>query len=122
MTMRHSTQPLYAVRNTSAVRSTTEVRSTAAESFGRIARSIASATPVLLAPARRSANESDIASQELCDARARRAQSASGFGDAAVDGTGEGRTPALNDTHRSASVVVPVGATSAAQVRHPAAS
>ena len=60
--MRHSTQPLYVVRNTP------EARNTATESFGRIARSTASATPALLVPARRSANESDIASRELSDA------------------------------------------------------
>jgi uncharacterized protein YjiS (DUF1127 family) len=103
--MRHSTQTLYAVR------STPEERSTPAESFGRITRSIASATPVLLAPARRSANESDIASPELCDACARRAQTSSGFGDAAIQGTDEGLAPACHDTHRPAPVVVPVGET-----------
>ncbi len=83
--MRHSTQPLYVVRNTPVV------GNTAAESFGRIARTTISATPVLLAPARRSANESDIASRELSDASARRAQAASGFGDAALDADYKGQ-------------------------------
>ncbi len=105
--MRHSTQPLYVIRNTP------EVSIAATESFGRIARSTASATPVLLAPARRSANESDIASRELRDARARRALTASGFGDAAVDGDGNGITPARRDPHESAIVVAPVGETPA---------
>lgn len=68
--MRHSTQPQHEVRNTPA------------ESFGRIARRTATATPVLLAPARGSANEGDIASREAFDASARRAQAANGFGDA----------------------------------------
>ena len=106
--MRHSTQPLYVVRNTPAV------RNTPTESFGRVARSTASATPVLLAPARRSANESDIASRELCDSCARRALGASGFGDAALHCTDEGHTPARHDVHESAPVVAPVGETPAA--------
>jgi uncharacterized protein YjiS (DUF1127 family) len=101
--MRHSTQPLYVVRNTP------EVSITATESFGRIARSTASATPALLAPARRSANESDIASHELCDARARRAMAASGFGDAALDADHKGQMQARHDTHGGAVVVAPVG-------------
>ena len=105
--MRHSTQPLYVVRNSPVV------RNTPAESFGRIARSTASATPVLLAPARRSANESDIASRELGDASARRALAASGFGDAALRGTDEGHKPTRHDTHLGAPVVVPVGETPA---------
>ncbi len=105
--MRHSTQPLYVVRNTP------EVSNTPTESFGRIARSTASATPVLLAPASRSANESDIASRELSDARARRALAASGFGDAAFQSTDEVPTQARLDAHRSASVDAPVGETPA---------
>ena len=77
-TMRHSTQPLYVVRDTPVV------GNTATESFGRIARCTSPATPVLLAPARRSANEADIASRERSDASARRAQAANGFGDVAL--------------------------------------
>jgi uncharacterized protein YjiS (DUF1127 family) len=69
--MRHSTQPQYEVRNTPG------------EGLGRVARCTPVATPVLLAPALRSANEADIASREAFDASARRAQSANGFGDAA---------------------------------------
>ncbi len=101
--MRHSTQPLYVVRNTP------EARNTATESFGRIARSSASATSALLVPARRSANESDIASRELSDAGARRAMAASGFGDAALDADHKGQTQARHDTHDGAVVVTPVG-------------
>jgi uncharacterized protein YjiS (DUF1127 family) len=105
--MRHSTQPLYAVRNTPVI------RNAPAESFGRIARSIASATPVLLVPASRSANESDVASRELSDARARRALAASGFGDAAFQSTEDVPSQARLDAHRSAPVDAPVGETPA---------
>ena len=66
---------------------------------------------MLLAPARRSANESDIASRELSDASARRAQAASGFGDAALDADYKGHTQARRDTHDGAAVVAPVGET-----------
>lgn len=100
--MRHSTQPLYIVRNKQ------EKGTTLAESFGRIARSTATATPVLLAPARLSANESDIASRELGNACARRALAASGFGDAALP-VQAGHTPAPRGTHEVAAPVVPVG-------------
>lgn len=100
--MRHSTQPLHAVRNTPAV------PNTPAESFGRIARSTLVATPVLLDPARRSANESDIVSREQGDASVRRALAANGFGDAAFHVTAAGETPARRDTPASA----PVGARS----------
>jgi uncharacterized protein YjiS (DUF1127 family) len=106
--MRHSTQALHAVS------STPPVLNTPAESFGRIARSIAFATPVLLAPARRSANESDIASRELSDACARRALAASGFGNAPLHGNDEGLTPSCHDTHRRELVGVPDGETPAA--------
>jgi uncharacterized protein YjiS (DUF1127 family) len=75
--MRNSTQPQH------------EVRDTPAESFGRIARCTAVATPVLLEPARRSANQADIASVQAGDASARRAQTASGFGDATLTGGGD---------------------------------
>jgi uncharacterized protein YjiS (DUF1127 family) len=75
--MRNSTQPQY------------EGRTIPAEGFGRIARSTAAATPALLAPARRSANEADIASVEAGDASARRAQTASGFGDATLASAGD---------------------------------
>lgn len=69
--MRNSIQPQHEVRNTPA------------ESYGRIARCTSVATPVLLTPARVSANESDVASREALDASARRAQGANGFGDGA---------------------------------------
>jgi len=75
--MRNSTQPQY------------EGRTIPAEGFGRVARRTAVATPVLLAPARRSANEADIASVEAGDASARRAQSANGFGDATLASAGD---------------------------------
>jgi uncharacterized protein YjiS (DUF1127 family) len=74
--MRNSIQPQY------------EVRDTPAESFGRIARCTSVATPVLLVPARGSANEADAASREVLDASARRAQVANGFGDAGQLATG----------------------------------
>jgi uncharacterized protein YjiS (DUF1127 family) len=68
--MRNSVQPQYEVSNTLAT------------SFGRIARCTSVATPVLLVPARGSANEADVASREALDASARHAQAANGFGDA----------------------------------------
>ncbi len=74
--MRNSIQPQYEVRNTPA------------ESFGRIARCTSVATPVLLVPAHGSANEADVASREVLDASARRAQAANGFGDAGQLATG----------------------------------
>lgn len=74
--MRNSIQPQY------------EVRDTPAESFGRIARCTSVATPVLLVPARGSANEADAALREALDASARRAQVANGFGDAGQLATG----------------------------------
>ena len=74
--MRNSIQPQY------------EVRDTPAESFGRIARCTSVATPVLLVPARGSANEADVASREALDASARRALVANGFGDAGQLATG----------------------------------
>jgi uncharacterized protein YjiS (DUF1127 family) len=74
--MRNSIQPQY------------EVRDTPAESFGRIARCTSVATPVLLVPARGSANEADVASREALDASACRAQAANGFGDAGQLATG----------------------------------
>jgi uncharacterized protein YjiS (DUF1127 family) len=74
--MRNSIQPQY------------EVRDTPAESFGRIARCTSVATPVLLVPARGSANEADAALREALDASARRALVANGFGDAGQLATG----------------------------------
>ncbi len=75
--MRNSIQPKYEVRNTPA------------ESYGRVARCTSVATPVLLAPARVSANESDVASREALDASARRAEIANGFGDGAQPTTAD---------------------------------
>jgi uncharacterized protein YjiS (DUF1127 family) len=79
--MRNSIQPQY------------EVRDTPAESFGRVARCTSVATPVLLAPARGSANEADVVSREVLDASARRAQTANGSGNAgqlAIGSAGQG--------------------------------
>jgi uncharacterized protein YjiS (DUF1127 family) len=79
--MRHSTQPQYLVRNT------------AAESFGRIARITVAATPLLLAPAHRSANDADIALREVGEALAQRALGANGFGDAMLPSAGDSDRP-----------------------------
>jgi uncharacterized protein YjiS (DUF1127 family) len=70
---------------------------------------MAAATPVLLAPARPSANDPEIDSRELCDASARRALAASGFGCAAVHGAAAGHTRVLDETPLSAPVAVPAG-------------
>jgi uncharacterized protein YjiS (DUF1127 family) len=92
--MRKSFQPQYKVRNTPA------------ESYGRIARCTSVATPVLLAPARFSANESDVASREALDASARRAQAANGFGDAGrLTAADAGPGDASGRAHRSGEAV-----------------
>lgn len=75
-TMLSSIQPQYEDRKRY------EDRKTATESFGRIGRCIASATPVLLAAGLRSANEADISSRVEFEAMALRARAANGFGDA----------------------------------------
>jgi uncharacterized protein YjiS (DUF1127 family) len=92
--MRNSTQPQY------------EGRSTPAEDFGRIARCTPAATPVLLAPTRRSANETDIAARDTCDARARRALTANGFGDATLSGATDAGHRAVREIERRSNELV----------------
>ena len=58
------------------------------------------ATPVLLAPARRSANEADIAARDAFDASAHRAQTASGFGDATLASAADTGHRAVRETER----------------------
>ena len=105
--------PLRTVRpfNTGAImrksiQSQYKVRNTPAESYGRIARCTSVATPVLLAPARVSANESNVASREALDASVRRAQAANGFGDAGrLTAAGTGPGGASGRVHRGREVV-----------------